>query len=266
MIFRRVMFTLRLGVKLALAAILTLSFYSSAYASSGIQACLEVYQAKAEEPMGKIKTLNQKTKSIPYARYLGPGDFPHMYGPGHYFYKNEEPYIPLSIMTLGALPVIHWGIKGAYKLGTVAISGIADTTVIPAINLGKKIIKTARTKKVINPYEEEIALIQDIIQYNGQEIIFSDRFKGITERNAVRKKYPNFLDVYSILKLTFEKQLPCSQREGFVPSSLAHIIRDLESGNLAIAIGYERVMESGLPEMNVGSSSRDLPPYWGPKN
>jgi len=217
--------------------------------ASSIQACLETYQAAAEQQRDEVLDYNSeiKEKTEPRARTVYAKDFPKMHGPGHFFKDHNDNYFLGSIFTIGALPLAHYVVKGGYELSKHMISTVANISRVTA-NLGRKTQRSVQLRKVPTPFEEEIELIRDLIQYNQDEIIFSPQFKKIVKTRAIRERYNDFRDVYSILKLTFEKRLPCPDRVGFTPSSLEHILRDLSTGELQVATGYKKNAESETHE------------------
>jgi hypothetical protein len=211
----------------------------TSFSHAGIDDCLEFYQKKATERFARIEAHNRDVDMIPYVQWVHPRDFKKMVGPRHYLNYDAD-YCLASACTLGALPVLHGVVKGGYVVSKYAISGVADTTVIPAINLGKVVEKTIKTKKRVLFYQREISLIKDLIQYDVNNFIDSPLLVKISNKKAIEKNYPNLRNVYEILKLAFESEYYCSTggKYGDAPATLEQIIRDLKSGHLAEVVGY----------------------------
>jgi len=245
-------------LKLTVWSLIT-SFYSAPVRAeaTGIQACLETYQAAAERQRNDVRAYHRQVEQkTAYRGFITPRHFPKMPGLEGVFTKIGDSYVWGSILTFGALPLTHLAVKGVYELSKYTVSAVA---VIPvaAINLAKKAQRSVQIGEAPNPFEEEIELIRDLIQFNEDEIIFSPRFKRIARAKAVRKRFPDFHDVYSILKLTFENRLPCPDRGGFTPYSLTHILAELNSGDLEMATGYKKNL--GLPEADSNLDAKPNP-------
>ncbi len=80
--------------KSAIVITLILVTHSYTHAASGIQACLEVYQAQGEKQMREIENYNQQVKQKPPVLYFHPKDFPKVLGPECYLERVGGPASP----------------------------------------------------------------------------------------------------------------------------------------------------------------------------
>jgi hypothetical protein len=164
--------------------------------------------------------------------------FAHMPGPlecvtdtdkyGEYSARSAI-YGVLSGFSLLILPITHGCVKVCYELGKRATVGAYNCGVASA-RLVKRASKKMRYKKNYKTYSDEIQLIHDLEAYDENQILFSDLFRKIIQRDLVRQLYPAHQDVYQILKLTFETQVACKNKDQ--PARLKKMIGLLESGEL----------------------------------